>query len=246
MTTEPKPVVRLGRVPEDFTGKTFGSLVVVRNSGKKGKGKVKATIYSCRCVCGKMVDVPSYRFKHQNPKTHCGCLNKGHSVNHKREYNVWSMMLVRCNDPGHVAYKDYGGRGIKVCERWEADFLNFLEDMGPRPRGMTLDRKDNDLGYFKDNCRWATKDQQSWNKRTTVYVEHPETGERMPAGQLAKEWKVSFQIMRYRMIKLGKWPGKAKPVDGSAGDLPASAVEGSSEAPAPCKSFQSPPTQEAA
>ena len=73
-------------------------------------------------------------------------------------------MLQRCNNPNSQRYKDYGGRGITVCKRW-LKFENFLADMGDRPRGLTLDRKNNDKGYYKRNCHWATYEQQAANKR---------------------------------------------------------------------------------
>ncbi len=73
-------------------------------------------------------------------------------------------MKQRCTNPNHRAYKDYGGRGITVCEQW-LQFHYFLRDMGERPEGTTLDRIDNDKGYYKENCRWATGYEQGWNRR---------------------------------------------------------------------------------
>lgn len=78
-------------------------------------------------------------------------------------------MKTRCTNPKATRYPEYGGRGITVCERWN-DFANFLADMGERPVGMTIDRRDNDLGYFKENCRWATHLEQTQNRANAIKV----------------------------------------------------------------------------
>lgn len=90
----------------------------------------------------------------------------GHRINGKpsRTYNSWANMIQRVTNPAHHRYPYYGGRGIEVCERW-LKFENFWEDMGDRPEGTTLDRKDNDGNYEPGNCRWATAPEQNGNKR---------------------------------------------------------------------------------
>lgn len=85
-------------------------------------------------------------------------------------YQTWYAMVRRCTRPTHEAYPRYGGRGILVSPEWAASFETFLQDMGPRPPGTTLDRKDNSGPYCKDNCRWATRKQQAQNSRSSVMV----------------------------------------------------------------------------
>ena len=93
-----------------------------------------------------------------------------HGYSHTNIYQVWTHMLYRCRNPRAKQYPDYGGRGITVCERWML-FENFLADMGERPKGLSLDRLNNDGNYEPGNCRWATNIQQMRNRRTTRFLE---------------------------------------------------------------------------
>lgn len=107
-----------------------------------------------------------------NSKRH-GNTTHGHSVGRKvsNAYQSWSSMRQRCLSPKCEAYNNYGGRGITICERWIESFENFLEDMGNRPPGLSLERKDNNLGYCKSNCVWADIGNQNRNRRDSVKLE---------------------------------------------------------------------------
>lgn len=87
-----------------------------------------------------------------------------HGMSATKIYKAWQTMLERCRSPNNWKYKDYGGRGITVCEQWYS-FVNFYNDMGDRPEGTTIDRIDNDLGYYKENCKWSTPTEQALNRR---------------------------------------------------------------------------------
>jgi len=87
-----------------------------------------------------------------------------HGMSKTRTYRSWEAMKYRCNSPKHPKYENYGGRGISYCKEWE-DFMNFYEDLGDRPEGTSLDRIDNDWDYCKENCRWATIEEQNRNRR---------------------------------------------------------------------------------
>jgi hypothetical protein len=153
-------------------GTRYGKLVIVqRVHDKKTKTANLKVQVRVRCDCGQRLTIPFYYLvrTHHTPKTECGmCGPKSLQSKHKREFSSWYMMNVRCTDEKHMAYKTYGGRGIKVCDRWSWDnekgFANFWEDMGERPEGRTLDRINNNRGYYKENCRWATPVEQRANQ----------------------------------------------------------------------------------
>lgn len=113
-----------------------------------------------------------------------------------KTYSVWNEMRARCRNPKHARYADYGGRGITVCERWE-DFRNFLADMGEAPPGLTLDRRDNDKGYSKANCRWAPAAIQNRNTRKNRMITYD--GETLCASVWARRVGVGVSTLCYRL-----------------------------------------------
>jgi hypothetical protein len=159
------------------SGQLFGRLttiiaVKIRSS--------KELCWNCRCSCGEFYTVRQSALRSGATKS-CGCYNdeirrkEKHHLTHGLAgtpvYHAWQTMTARCLNKKKWNYKNYGGRGIKVCDRW-LRFENFLEDMGEKPSSKhSLDRIDNNGDYCKANCRWATLDIQAQNKRRTIWVD---------------------------------------------------------------------------
>ena len=115
-------------------------------------------------------------------------------------YKSWHMMKQRCYNPNNAQYHDYGGRGITMCAKW-LSFENFLADMGERPDGTSLERKDNNIGYYPDNCRWATKSEQQRNRRTNVRLTLGNTT------MILVDWAAKLDITPHALIgRLRRWP----------------------------------------
>lgn len=148
----------------DMTGQTFGRLTVLRFHEARNTN----AYWWCRCECGNEKSVA--RVKLINNKTRsCGCLRREgnarkHGMSKSREYSSWLAMKDRCSRPEATRYERYGGRGIKICARWENSFENFLSDMGPRPENTSLDRINPDGDYEPTNCRWADPVTQTNNR----------------------------------------------------------------------------------
>jgi len=154
----------------DLVAQKFNKLLVIEIDSSKDRGFGKQLYWVCQCDCGKTTSVDSWSLRNNKIKS-CGCLRhtyNGGSLKHgmwqTRTYHTWEGMKQRCLNPEATRYPDYGAIGITVCERW-LDFKNFLEDMGERPKGKTLDRIDPFGNYEPSNCRWATPYEQQHNQR---------------------------------------------------------------------------------
>lgn len=155
----------------DLSGLRFGRLVVEVLAGRT---PTKALLWICRCDCGGRSSRIYGKDLRSGKTKSCGCLRKEnhqnvtHGMCKAPEYAVWAGMKARCNNPKNLSFPFYGGRGIKVCERWASSFEAFFFDMGPRPLGYSIDRINNNGDYSPENCRWADWKTQSANKSTSV------------------------------------------------------------------------------
>jgi hypothetical protein len=132
--------------------------------------RVQGSLWRCRCDCGRVKNIGTSNL-HSGGTTSCGCSKRTARHTHMSEWGTWKDMRARCRNENVWCYRNYGGRGIKVCQRWEDSFEDFLADVGPRPSKLhTLDRIDNSGDYCPANCRWATWDIQASNRRSNVFV----------------------------------------------------------------------------
>ena len=157
-----------GRLSEKrlfYKGKIIGNFKILKDlPTKNGYAFVLA-----QCLCGNKKELYLHKLKGKRPIISCGCIF--HKMTGTKEYKAWSNMKNRCLNPNWPKFKNYGGRGITVCEEW-FDFRNFFNDMGKAPKNLTLERKNNNKGYSKENCIWATISQQNYNRRTKKEIEN--------------------------------------------------------------------------
>lgn len=190
-------------------GQRFGFLTAIRCIGVGG-------FWELQCICGTTIVRRIYGIDRPNSTIRsCGCkkhelisrarLIHGFTLSNdaaeRRTYRSWSSMRNRCYSPNDKDYKNYGGRGITVCDRWQ-DFRCFVADLGLRPKGMSLGRINNDGPYSPENCRWEHNHQQNYNKRTTSYATL--NGIRRTVREWSKQLCVSYGMVQQR-LRAG-WP----------------------------------------
>jgi hypothetical protein len=195
---------------KDLTDKVFGRLTVLGYSKTIGK----RAYWNCLCSCGNTTEVQSQQLTCDKTKS-CGCLNIekiiARSTKHSQsirgsispEYKSYFAMKNRCYNQNATQYKNWGGRGIKVCDRWLSSFENFLEDMGKKPSAKhSLDRINNNGNYEPNNCRWATNLEQNENKRNNKLILNLETGVFYKTScEAAKAHNIKRQTLQKRIIQ---------------------------------------------
>lgn len=194
-----------------YVGRTFGRLKVIKDGpiALIGTRPTKASTSICLCDCGKEITVLNNSLRIGNTKS-CGCLNDEvrratfttHGKSRTKEYAVWEAMIQRCTNPNHKQFEDWGGRGIKICDRWRHSFANFFADMGECPPGLEIDRyPNNDGNYEPGNCRWATRKQANRNtRRNLVYTVNGVTA---CLKDLCETFGKSYEVVKSRVRVYG-------------------------------------------
>ena len=191
---------------QDLTGKKFGRLTVVEKANNIGK----KVAWLCLCDCGNKKVVSSTCLVSGHTKS-CGCIRTElsrervttHGLSKTSElYAEWARLKRRCNNPNCEAYKNYGGRGIKVCDEWNdaSVFVSWCLSNGYK-KGLTLDRIDNNKGYSPSNCRWVTRKVQANNKRNNRLITYKDVT--LTLAQWSEKLNMSYSVLKYRLSN--KW-----------------------------------------
>lgn len=186
------------RSKRDLSGNVYGYLSVLRRSSDKGNGKKPVIKYTCRCVCGKDLDVKSDSLLSGHTVS-CGCKKIKHNhANKERLYNIWKCMRQRCNNPKNPSYPCYGGKGVIICDEWN-EYQGFREWAlaNGYDDSLSIDRIDPDGNYCPSNCRWADDKTQMNNQTRNRYFEYE--GKRYTMAQLAEKFHLSYSAMQHRI-----------------------------------------------
>ena len=192
----------------DLKGQTFGYLTVLQRAGSSVNSICKHARWLCLCTCGNQVirDSQYLRTKWRTQPRNCGCHhgNTKHSMSRSHPYHIWAGMKRRCTQPFDKDWKNYGARGITVCDQWLASFNDFWKDMAEGyVYGLTLGRKNNNKGYSKKNCRWETQKEQANNTRKNRIIQTPQG--RMNVTQAAALYNMEKGTLHARIFRYG-WP----------------------------------------
>lgn len=182
-------------------GDVFGRLSVVAIGKVPGTYRYKAV---CRCACGNDAFITRLDALIRGATVSCGCyhaeVTRTHGLSRHPLFSVWRLMMERCFNPKHKPYKNYGGRGITVCKRWQS-VTNFVSDMYPTYQpGKEIDRIDNDGNYEPKNCRWVTRKTNCNNRRSTQLIEIG--GKTQSISQWAEEYQINAGTV-YSRLKRG-------------------------------------------
>ena len=187
----------------DLTGHKFNRLTVIERMPNAPKGK---TVWKCQCDCGNITIVRGSNLKTGQVKS-CGCAQKGwnciHGDSNTPLYNHWYSMINRCENPNNHAFKDYGGRGIKVCEEWH-DYITFkkwvMETKPISKQELTVDRIDVNGNYSPDNCRWTSRKIQARNRTSNILIEFE--GKKQSLIEWCEELHLDYKRIHNRISKL--------------------------------------------
>lgn len=187
----------------EMENKKFGKLLFIKEVEpyRYTKRVIRRAIFLCDCGGKITVSISSVKTGHTKS---CGCIK--HGMSKTREYRSWNGMRSRCNNKNGKSYKNYGGRGIKVCPRWDS-FEKFIKDMGKCPAGKSLDRIDNNGNYEPSNCRWTSYEEQANNRRSNNLLTFK--GKTRNIAFWAKETGINQRTIRSRVSQLGWTAEKA-------------------------------------
>lgn len=188
--------------PLDLIGHKFGQLTVASLVWQNNRRR-----WRCVCDCGGETVTTTGNLRSGNSQS-CGCRKRAvlgerstsHGMSGTRTYRIWKAMHTRCSNPNTRMYHRYGGRGIAVCGEWSS-FEHFFADMGEAPKGMSIERVDNDKGYEKGNCRWATPAEQAHNMYLNRWVTYQ--GETKILADWARQFSVDPSTLRKQWVRRG-------------------------------------------